>query len=109
MGRYLSSRPDSLTHLDEGAGMAAVATSDTFRDLAEAPPDVVDRLLWRSACLVLARHQAGADGRCVQCGQSHPCAPYQIAQHADVASRKGWDVVPSARGDAVPSGNPSAD
>lgn len=55
------------------------------------PADIVDRLLWRDAQDMLARH-AGSDhaGLCVWCGGQWPCAPRRVAERADTVSRRPW-------------------
>jgi hypothetical protein len=54
--------------------------------LGPAPEDVVDRLLWRDAQHVLARHQPTEHG-CGCCGASWPCTAQRLAERADAASR----------------------
>ncbi|HYN94353.1 MAG TPA: hypothetical protein VES42_10945 [Pilimelia sp.] len=59
-------------------------------DLTE-PADIVDRLLWQEAQVMLGRHaQPDLDGNCVWCGWRWPCAPRRLAQRADTASRRPW-------------------
>ena len=50
---------------------------------AREPGDVVDRMLWRDAQLMLGRHQS-SDGSadCVWCRQPFPCEAYQLAERA---------------------------
>ncbi len=66
----------------------------------EGPFDVVDRLLWRDAQDIIARHSAptGAD-RCVWCGRIWPCAPRRCAERAVAASRRPWNEAWTARHD----------
>jgi hypothetical protein len=66
---------------------------------AECPEDVVDRLLWRNAQSMLARHSAERDGSCHWCGRPWPCAPHHLAQRADAASRLPWQEAWSIRND----------
>ncbi len=55
------------------------------------PADIVDRLLWQDAQMMLGRHtKPDHDGRCVQCGWQWPCAPRRLAERADAASRRPW-------------------
>ena len=71
-------------------------------DPAEAPcpVEVVDRLLWRNAQRIMARHQArGVDGPCRWCGGRSPCGPRQLAERADVASRLPMHEALSVRND----------
>jgi hypothetical protein len=56
------------------------------------PPDIMDRLLWRDAQVMLGRH-AGPDqdgGGCVWCGWPWPCPPRQLAERAEAVSREAW-------------------
>lgn len=64
------------------------------------PADVVDRLLWRDAQLMLDRH-AAADltGGCAWCGQSWPCQPRRLAERAEAVSRRPWREAWTARHD----------
>ena len=51
------------------------------------PGDVVDRMLWRDAQLMLGRHQASSgSAECVWCRQSFPCEAYQLAERALAAA-----------------------
>ena len=64
------------------------------------PADVVDRLLWRDAQLMLDRHaEAGQTGRCGRCRLTWPCQPRQLAERADAASRRPWREAWTARHD----------
>lgn len=64
------------------------------------PADVVDRLLWRDAQLMLGRHEVPKpDGTCVWCGWRWPCAPRRLAERADAASRRSWRVAWTLRHD----------
>lgn len=64
------------------------------------PADVVDRLLWRDAQLILGRHtEPDTDGLCLWCGRSWPCAPRRLAERAEVASRRPWNEAWTARHD----------
>jgi hypothetical protein len=55
------------------------------------PPDVVDRLLWRDAQAMIARHpEPDRDGRCVWCEAPWPCEPRRLAERADEVSRRPW-------------------
>jgi hypothetical protein len=73
------------------------------------PVDVVDRLLWRDAQLMLGRHAAPDDyGLCVWCGRDWPCAPRRLAERAETAAFKPWNESWTTRHDlhslrAVPS------
>ena len=59
-------------------------------DLTE-PADIVDRLLWQEAQLMLGRHaEPDLDANCVWCGWRWPCAPRRLAQRAEAASRRPW-------------------
>src|SRR3954449_7573676 len=59
-------------------------------DQAE-PADIVDRLLWHDAQLMLSRHaEPDPDGMCVWCGWRWPCAPRRLAERAASASRRPW-------------------
>jgi hypothetical protein len=59
-------------------------------DQAE-PADIVDRLLWQDAQLMLGRHaEPDRDGLCVWCGWRWPCAPRRLAERADAASRRPY-------------------
>jgi hypothetical protein len=65
-----------------------------------APPDVVDRLLWRDAQEILGRHaRPGADGDCDWCGGAWPCQPRRLAEHAQAAARRPWRESLTARHD----------
>jgi hypothetical protein len=47
------------------------------------PDEVVDRILWRDAQLMLGRHKtAGGSGDCAWCRQPFPCEAYQLAERA---------------------------
>jgi hypothetical protein len=64
------------------------------------PADIVDRLLWRDAQQMLARHaEPDADATCVWCGWRWPCAPRRLAERAEVASRRPWRVAWTLRHD----------
>jgi hypothetical protein len=64
------------------------------------PVDVVDRLLWRDAQLILDRHaEPDYDDRCVWCGSQWPCPPRRLAARADRASRRPWRESWTARHD----------
>ena len=64
------------------------------------PADVVDRLLWREAQLMLDRHIATIPKDCCAwCGQSYPCQPRRLAERAQVASRQSWREGWTARHD----------
>lgn len=66
--------------------------SDTARHAEstdEVPDDVVDRLLWRDAQHVLARHRPTED-RCTYCDGHWPCTAQRLAERAEVASRLPW-------------------
>jgi hypothetical protein len=55
------------------------------------PADVVDRLLWRDAQLMLDRHaEPDGGGDCVWCGWRWPCSSRRLAERADAASRRPW-------------------
>ena len=59
-----------------------------------APADIVDRLLWQDARLLIGQHEAaGPDGDCVWCGWRWPCAPRRLAAQAEVASRRWRDAL----------------
>lgn len=59
-------------------------------DAAETiPEDVVDRLLWRDAQYVLARHHE-TDDSCGYCGAVWPCTATRLAQRAEAAARLPW-------------------
>ena len=65
-----------------------------------APADVVDRLLWRDAQEILARHaQPDRSGTCAWCGGEWPCQPRRLAEHAEAASRRPWRESQTARHD----------
>lgn|GEM_PF-4693408 len=69
-------------------------------DDTEEPADVVDRLLWRDAQLILGRHvEPDHEGRCVWCGRSWPCPPRRLAERAEVAARRPWNEAWTARHD----------
>ncbi|MGA8117859.1 MAG: hypothetical protein WCA46_29840 [Actinocatenispora sp.] len=55
----------------------------------QVPEDVVDRLLWRDAQHVLARHRPTEAG-CDHCGANWPCTAQRLAERADAASRLPW-------------------
>jgi hypothetical protein len=58
---------------------------------AGEPADVVDRLLWRDARVMLARHaEPNGGGDCVWCGWRWPCSSRRLAERADAASRRPW-------------------
>jgi len=60
-------------------------------DSTGVPVDVLDRLLWRDAQQMLARHSGGElDGRCGWCGEHWPCPPRRLAERAEAASRRPW-------------------
>ena len=60
--------------------------------ITEEPSDVVDRLLWRNAREVLARHDsADRSGMCVWCGLTWPCPPHKLAERAEAAAFRPWD------------------
>ena len=64
------------------------------------PVDVVDRLLWRDAQIMLERHaEPDPDGRCVWCGRTWPCSPRRLAEHAELAAFKPWNEAWTARHD----------
>jgi len=64
------------------------------------PADVVDRLLWRDAQLMLDRHTAAdLNGCCAWCGHSSPCQPRRLAERAAAASRRPWREGWTARHD----------
>ena len=46
---------------------------------APPPQAVVPSDVDRAMCLQEIVHQPGADGRCAECGQRHPCGPYRDA------------------------------
>jgi hypothetical protein len=51
------------------------------------PGQVVDRLLWRDAQLMLSRHSAADDnGNCVWCREPYPCPPRELAERAKAIS-----------------------
>lgn len=59
-------------------------------DAAETiPDDVVDRLLWRDAQYVLARHHEAGDS-CGYCGAVWPCTATRLARRAEAAARLPW-------------------
>jgi hypothetical protein len=67
---------------------------------AGMPVDVRDRLLWRDAQQVLARHRGpGLDDRCGWCGWQWPCPPRRLAERAEEASRRPWRESWTARHD----------
>lgn len=67
---------------------------------AEAPVDILDRLLWRDAQQMLDRHaEPGPDGRCGWCGWHWPCPPRRLAERAEAASRRPWRESWTARHD----------
>lgn len=77
---------------EEGRGMVSVDHTE--------PADVVDRLLWRDAQTMLARHaDQDHDGRCTWCGWQWPCAPRRLAERAEVAARRPWREAWTARHD----------
>jgi hypothetical protein len=56
-----------------------------------APADIVDRLLWQDARLLLAQHaEPDSGGNCVWCGWRWPCAPRRLAERAEVAAGRPW-------------------
>jgi hypothetical protein len=62
--------------------------------------DVVDRLLWRDAQVMLGQHaEPDAGGHCVGCGQSWPCVPRRIAERAELAASKPWNEAWTVRHD----------
>jgi hypothetical protein len=64
------------------------------------PANVVDRLLWRDAQLILERHyQPDADGQCAWCGRTWPCAPRRLAERAEAAAYRPWNEAWTARHD----------
>lgn len=69
------------------------------------PDEVVDRLLWRDAQYVLARHRQAAGsgnsgaGGCACCGASWPCTARRLAERAEAASRMAWQDGWTARHD----------
>jgi|GEM_PF-6358651 len=66
-----------------------------------APSDVVDRLLWRDAQLMLERHaEPNLEGYCVWCGHPWPCAPRNLAEQAEAAAFRPWGELVEA---AVPA------
>jgi hypothetical protein len=69
-------------------------------DSAEVHPwDVVDRLLWRDAQEIMARHDADGAGHCTWCGRTWPCLPRRCAERADEAARQPWKDAWTARHD----------
>jgi len=74
-----------------------------------APPDVVDRLLWRDAQVILARHRAAQQPRhsasatavptCATCGHAFPCPPRRLAERAQNAALGSWNEAWTARHD----------
>lgn len=64
------------------------------------PAEVVDRLLWRDAQQIMARH-CGPDSedRCQWCGADWPCPPRHLAERADAASRRPPPESPDAAPD----------
>ena len=80
--------------------MVKVDRTELDRLDATEPTDIVDRLLWRDAQLMLGRHSApGSDGTCVWCGWRWPCAPRRLAERAETASRRPWRVAWTLRHD----------
>ncbi len=70
---------------------------------SSTPTDVVDRLLWRDAQLMLERHaEPDPDGQCVWCGHHWPCGPRRLAEQAEVAAFKPWGGGPEPAGLVVP-------
>lgn len=65
---------------------------------APVPEGVVDLLLWRDACAVLARHLPyPADPSpyptartCSMCGQPWPCTARETAQRGQVEAMRPW-------------------
>jgi hypothetical protein len=56
------------------------------------PADVVDRLLWRDAQLMLTRHNMpDKRGNCSWCRQPYPCPPRQLAERARAAAYEPID------------------
>lgn len=55
---------------------------------SDCPTDVVDRLLWRNAQRILHRHVVRLDGTCHWCDLMAPCEPRELAERADVLSRR---------------------
>ncbi|GAA4210118.1 hypothetical protein [Actinocatenispora rupis] len=53
------------------------------------PDDVVDRLLWRDAQYILARHHE-CDDTCAYCGAAWPCTATRLARRAEAAARLPW-------------------
>jgi hypothetical protein len=57
---------------------------------ADCPPDVVDRLLWRTAQRILNRHAVRLDGTCHWCGRTAPCDAHTLAVRAAEVARLPW-------------------
>jgi hypothetical protein len=64
------------------------------------PTDIVDRLLWQDAQLMLGRHaEADQNDNCVWCGWQWPCSPRRLAERAETASRRPWRAAWTLRHD----------
>jgi hypothetical protein len=74
-------------------------SSRTYDSGTGEPVDVVDRLLWRDAQQILARHSEDGVGHCLWCGRDWPCLPRRCAERADAASRQPWTEAWTARHD----------
>jgi hypothetical protein len=83
-GRWVARCPQYGYAAVPGTGVVAVTAP------GEVPEGVYDRLLWRDARAVLARHQPdgvptpyrGGARFCAQCGQIYPCWPHRVAREA---------------------------
>lgn len=99
--RAAESKP-TPTPVETGDGAAPTATAEqTAAPTAAAavqekepdpvPADVVDRLLWRDAQRVLARHTAvDGGGQCRCCDAVWPCTAQRLATRAEEASKLPW-------------------
>jgi hypothetical protein len=64
------------------------------------PADVVDRMLWRDAQRILARHaHPDGNGACARCAGAWPCSPRRLAERAEAASRRSWNEAWTVRHD----------
>lgn len=74
------------------------------------PADVVDRLLWRDAQLMLSRHNMpDRHGYCAWCREPYPCPPRRLAERARAAAYEPLDEqVPAQLHPAVTSRRPAS-